>query len=382
MYLPVYALMKAPFIALGAGPLLNPLLTGLAVLVLGLAARRLWPDERLRPWVAVALLATSSEVIVTAGSGYTMPAHLLANVAWLWLALRGDRWSWAGALLVGALALGLHNPFPHALFVAPFLVRLLWERRWGRFGSAVVVYGAASACWLVWLQQARSNVPSSQQTLVSIFAAPGAADVLLHGMNLTLLLTWQAPLLAILLFVRLIRLRRASPVVVDLTAGTLLTFIFFMFFPSTQGHGWGYRYLFQVLGSMAIVAADAVPVLASALATRRARHWLFGGLALAVVLQIPLRLWQTERFVHPFAKGVEYVRSLESPIVLVDGASVWYGDDLVRNTPFLTSPIVIRRHGLTPAAVDQIKRSFPGQVLDLPDVTLWRLGMTRMSTRR
>ena len=145
MYLPVYALLKTPFVVFGAGTLLNPLLTGLAVLALGLAARRIWPDERLRPWVAVALLATSSEVIVTAGSGYTMPAHLLANVAWLWLALRGDRWSWAGALLVGALALGLHNPFPHALFVAPFLLRLLRERRWGRLGSAVLAYAAASA---------------------------------------------------------------------------------------------------------------------------------------------------------------------------------------------------------------------------------------------
>jgi hypothetical protein len=44
MYLPVYALLKVPFVALGAGALLNPLMTGLAVLALGLAARRLWPD--------------------------------------------------------------------------------------------------------------------------------------------------------------------------------------------------------------------------------------------------------------------------------------------------------------------------------------------------
>ena len=81
--------------------------------------------------MAVALLATSSQVVLTSGSGYTMPAHLLANLLWLWLYLRGDRrrgrsrCSWAGSRS------GLHSPFPHALFVAPFLVRLLRERRWG-----------------------------------------------------------------------------------------------------------------------------------------------------------------------------------------------------------------------------------------------------------
>jgi hypothetical protein len=271
MYLPVYALMKAPFIALGAGTVLNPLLTGLAVLVLGLAARRLWPDEWLRPWVAVALLATSSEVIVTAGSGYTMPAHLLANVTWLWLALRGDRRSWAGALLVGGLALGLHNPFPHALFVAPFLVRLLWERRWGRLGSAVIVYGAASAVWLAFLLHARSNVEGKTETVMTLFAWPDMATALLHGMNLSLLLAWNAPLMAILVLVVFLRLRRASPVIVDLAAGVVLTLLFFTLFPSTQGHGWGYRYAFQVLGSLALIAADGVPRLLSALGERRAR---------------------------------------------------------------------------------------------------------------
>jgi hypothetical protein len=382
MYLPVYARMKAPFIALGAGTVLNPLLTGLAVLVLGLAARRLWPDEWLRPWVAVALLATSSEVIVTAGSGYTMPAHLLANVTWLWLALRGDRRSWAGALLVGGLALGLHNPFPHALFVAPFLVRLLWERRWGRLGSAVIVYGAASAVWLAFLLHARSNVEGKTETVMTLFAWPDMATALLHGMNLSLLLAWNAPLMAILVLVVFLRLRRASPVIVDLAAGVVLTLLFFTLFPSTQGHGWGYRYAFQVLGSLALIAADGVPRLLSALGERRARGWLIAGIAVALVVQLPLRLVQTERFVRPFAAGVAYVRSRPEPIVIVHGDSVWYGDDLVRNEPYLGRPIVLRRNSLAPGAIGQIERAFPGQVRELSDAELLGLGMTPMARRR
>jgi hypothetical protein len=382
VYLPVYALLKAPFVAIGAGTLLNPLLTGLAVIALGLAARRLWPSERLRPWVAVALLATSSEVIVTAGSGYTMPAHLLANVAWLWLALRGDRWSWAGALLVGALALGLHNPFPHALFVAPFLLRLLRERRWGRLASATFTYGTASVCWLVFLQHVRPSAQGESPPLLSVFAWPDIATALLHGMNLSLLLTWNAPIMAILALFVLLRLRRSPPVIVDLAAGVVITLLFFVLFPSTQGHGWGYRYVFQVLGSLALIAAEATPELVTALGVRPARGWLVAGVALALVVQLPLRLVQTERFVRPFAAGVAYVHSRPEPIVLMRGESLWYGSDLIRNDPYLASPIVLRRNALTPSAIEQIDRAFPGRVYTLPDSELLRLGMTPLARRR
>ncbi|MDQ6634469.1 MAG: hypothetical protein M3Z10_06885, partial [Gemmatimonadota bacterium] len=95
MYLPVYALLKAPFVAAGMSLLLNPLLAAISVLALGAIAQRLWQNEVARPWLAVALLVTSSQFIVTSGTQYSMPAHLCLNLVWLWLYLRGDRWSWA-----------------------------------------------------------------------------------------------------------------------------------------------------------------------------------------------------------------------------------------------------------------------------------------------
>jgi len=382
MYLPVYAAMKMPFVLLGAGELLNPLLTGASVLALGLAARRIWPDERARPWIAVALLATSSELLVTSGSGYTMPAHLLANLLWLWLYLRGDRWSWALALLVGGLALGLHNPFPHALFVAPFLVRLLRERRWGRLTSGVLAYAAASACWLAFLLQARSNVEGTGETLVTLFAWPSVRTLLLHVTNLTLLLTWHAPVLGILALIVVLRPWKPPAVIVDLAIGAGMTLVFFSFFPSTQGHGWGYRYAFQVLGSLALIAAEGVPVVARAIGASRTRAWMATGLALAVVVQLPLRLLQTERFVRPFAAGAAYVRSRPEPIVIVHGSGLWYGDDLIRNDPYLTRPIVLRGATLAPTAISQIRRVFPGRVAEVTSDQLLRIGMTPMASAR
>jgi hypothetical protein len=382
MYLPVYAAIKAPFVFLDAGALLNPLLTGASVLALGLAARRIWPAERWRPWTAVALLATSSEVLVTSGSGYTMPAHLLANLLWLWLYLRGDRWSWALALLVGGLALGLHSPFPHALFVAPFLLRLLRDRRWARLTSGVLAYAAAAACWLTFLLHARSNVEGKGETVFTLFAWPNLWTLKLHLMNLTVLLTWHAPVLGILVLVVALRAWRTPPVIVDLALGVLLTLIFFVFFPSTQGHGWGYRYVFQVLGSFALIAAHGVPLVESELGVRRTRVWVVAGLTVAVLLQVPLRLVQTERFVRPFAAGVAYVRSRPEQIVIVHSDAVWYGDDVVRNDPYLARPIVLRGTALSAGAIEQIEHAFPGRVLQVRDADLLGLGMTPVTHAR
>jgi hypothetical protein len=299
----VYSALKAGFVVLGAERWLNPLLTGATVVVLALVARRLWPDERLRPAVAVALLATSSQFVVTSGTGYAMPAHLLFNLVWLWLYLRGDALSYGLALGVGVLAMGLHNPFPHTLFVAPFMLRLLRERRWTRLGAAAVVYVAGAALWLTYLRFVDPVVTGADEGLLSIFRFPDVAAGVLLMMNVALLLTWHAPILGVLVFAALSHPRRLPAPVVDLALGVLTTLAFFAFYPSTQGHGWGYRYAHQVLGNLCLVAASGAPIAMAAFGDRRARQWLTAGIVVALAVQLPLRLRDTERFVRPFAAG-------------------------------------------------------------------------------
>jgi hypothetical protein len=373
-YLPVYALLKAPFIALGAPTLLNPVLTALSVVVLARIARGIWPDERLRPWLAIALFATSSEVLVTAGTGYSMPGHLLFNLIWLRLYQRGDGRSWVVALVVGALALGLHNPFPHALFVAPFLLRLAREGRWRRAVSAALVYSASSAAWFAWL---RFVYPVAKEPggLSSMFAIPGAYAAWLHGVNVALLFAWQAPVFAILVVLSISRLRRLPPVLVDSSLGVAFTFGFFVFFASTQGHGWGYRYLYQVLGNLCLLGAAAMPAAERALGERTAHRWLVVGLLITVVGQIPARLIQTERFVRPFALAHEYLASRNARVLLVSGEHVWYGRDLIRNDPFLRSPIIVRLSDLGPGSPEAIERAYPGRVILVRDEDLLAFGL-------
>jgi hypothetical protein len=246
----------------------------------------------------------------------------------------------------------------------------------------VLAYAVASAFWLAFLLLARSNVEGRGETMLTLFALPGKLTVLLHLMNLTLLFTWQAPVLGILALVVLLRLWRSAPVIVDLGLGVLVTLVFFSLFPSTQGHGWGYRYAFQILGSLALIAAEGAPAMSSVFGESRARAWLAAGLAFALAVQLPLRLVQTERFVRPFAAGDAYVRTRPQAVVLVDPTRFWYGDDLIRNDPYLTRPIVIRRNALAPAAIAEIERVFPGRVAHVSDEQLLRLGMTPVASGR
>jgi len=381
-YLPGYALLKTPFVLTGLEMLLNPLLAALSVVLLAAIARRLWPDEGLRPWMALAFFVSSSEVLMTSGTGYSMPAHLALNLLWLWLYQRGDARSWGAALAVGVLALGLHNPMPHALFVAPFLVRLVRERRWRRVAAAVVCYGIGSAMWLAWLRMANPFARGDGPGLFSMFAVPNALAFWLQSVNLSLLFTWHAPLFGALAVVGVVRARRFGPVVTDLALGVALTLAFYLFFPLTQGHGWGYRYAYQVLGSLALLAAAGTPALVAAVGARRAQGLLVASLATAVMVQVPLRFVQGERFVRPYAAAYRNLAARPARVVLVYADSIWYGRDLIRNDPYLRGqPVVVAARMLSREGRRAIEAAYPGQVVEVRDGELLRLGLTRWVRR-
>ena len=376
-YLPGYALLKTPFVFTGLEVLLNPLLAALSVVLLAAIARRLWPDEGLRPWMALAFFVTSSEVLMTSGTGYSMPAHLALNLLWLWLYQRGDARSWGFALAVGVLALGLHNPMPHALFVAPFLLRLVRERRWRRTAAAAAAYGVGSVLWLAWLRMANPFAHGDGPGLFSMFALPNAIAFWLQTVNCSLLFTWHAPLFGALAVIGVARARQLGSVMTDVALGVALTLAFYLFFPLTQGHGWGYRYAYQVLGSLALLAAAGTPSLVAAAGARRAQALLVASFATALLVQVPLRFWQGERFIRPYAAAYRTLASKPARVVLVYGDSIWYSRDLIRNDPYLRGqPVVLAARMLTREGRAKIEAANPGQVVEVRDGELLRLGLT------
>lgn len=340
-YLPVYSMFRAVFQVLHAEWLLNPLFAATTVLLVDRVARRIWPGDDTRRLLSLAFLVTSSQFVVMSMTGYSMPAHLCLNLLWLLLYLRDDRASMALLPWVGALALGLHNPFPHALFVAPFLLRLLLRRRYGMIAYAGIVYLAAAAAWLNWLHFAADPSTISGGLLAS-FHLPNAMLRFVNGLNLTLLLSWQTPVLAVLLLYAMLCWRHLSATERDLAVGLILTFAFYLLFPADQGHGWGYRYVYGALGNVMLLGAAGAMLASREMDRSTLRALVVASLAISVVFQLPLRMTQASRFVQPFARANAFIRTRPAPIVAVDVSEGWYSRDLVRNDPlFQHGPVVI-----------------------------------------
>ena len=388
-YFPGAAAIRALF-ALGGVPFLtNPVLAAASVLLVYACARRLWPAHPRRALVAAVLFAASSQVIIMSMTGYSMPAYLAVNLLWLYLYLRAGTAAWLLLPFVGVLALGLHNPFPHALFVAPFLVRALWERRWRWTAYWAVVYAAGSALWLGWLRfSAGTPVPGAPPSpgLLHHFALPTAQALLTQLMSLALLFTWQTPVAGLLLVVALMAWRSLERVERDLAIGLLLTFGFYFLYPIDQGHGWGYRYVYGTLGNLALLAALGAALLARRplpLGARGLANLVAASLVATVLLQWPLRAIQSERFVAPFARALDFIESVDAPLVAVDLTAGWYAQDLVRNDPlFERRPVVffwVPGRGPHPSLLPDIYRD---SVRTISRAEMARFGMITLPQRR
>jgi hypothetical protein len=333
-YWPVYSAIRALFVMAGAEAILNPLFAAASVVLVYACARRIWPNEQGRAWLAAIFLASSSQFLFMSMTAYAMPAHLCFSLLWLYAFSRGDRPGWIAAPIIGVAALGLHNPFPHALFVAPFLLQLVVRRRWGWTAYYAATYGAGIVLWIAWMQAFQAPlegpIPAYQ-----LFATPGLPMLFTQGLSVSLLLTWQTPLLAVLVIWSSLAWRSLSGTERCLIAGVALSLIFHTFLYTSQGHGWGYRYAYATLGNMALVGAAGVSLMGRALGQLPMRRLVGASVLLTICVQWPVRAWQIERHVRGFARLNDYIARLDADVVVIDPTTSWYGIDLIRNDPFL-----------------------------------------------
>jgi len=355
-YLPVYAAMRAIFQAAYLQSLLNPVLAALTVLALYGTVRNVWPDERQDAFVAALLLGTSAQFLVMAMTSYSMPAHLAFNTVWLWLYSRSDSRRFYLAPFVGVLAIGLHQPIVHAVFVAPFLFRLVLERRW----RAVLIYGLVylfgCAGWFIWRV---IYSPPSAGAVTSFFRLWNPSMLVIQPMDLLLVIGWSALATPLLVVLGLKGILYQRPIIQDAAISCLLTFGFYYFFYLDQGHGWGYRYFHGTISCLIIVAVAGWRALRKSVGLERWRAGAFLAVSLIVslVAVLPLRCYQAESFIRPYARASQAIHSVSVGVVGLDPHFAWYSADLIRNDPFLKNrPIVAALIDLRPSEVDALKR--------------------------
>jgi hypothetical protein len=348
-YLPVNAAFRALAGLVGAEGLTGGLWSAVSVAATYGVGRRLWPAARGPALLAAAFVATSSQVLVAGMTAYAMPAHLALNMVWLWLFLRRDGASQGAAALVAFAACGLHQLVFHPLFAGPFVLHLWLTRRWGKAAFHTAAYLAIGLFWtaypglaLGWSgAEAAAGAGGAAGLVGKIGALLGQLDLARFGYmpkNLLRFVAWQNPLMIVLALAGAVPAWRAGGEWRPLIAGVVLTVVAVSLLMPFQGHGWGYRYLHGFIGSFALAAAFGGVHLAATdkVSPRALRAGLVAGFAASVVLLLPLRLFQVDGFVAPYAAARDAIARTPADLVLVDAAGLFYADDLVRNDPFLT----------------------------------------------
>jgi hypothetical protein len=372
-YWPGFALLLAPFMWAGVPWLCNPVLSALTLLVIHRLAVELFEDRQAAGFAV--LLTMASPVIFANGiSYYSMPAHLLANSVFALLLVRPTVFRATLAGFVGSLALVLHNPVPHVLFAAPWLLWVV-SREGGVRLLAALVAGYLPLCVLLGLgwflysgHLMREGIPSVApfapwyrfHVMIEIFALPDRAVWLARLIGVAKTWVWAVPGLMILAATGAIRWRQ--DVMCRLfTASALSTLLGYLLVPVDQGHGWGYRYFHSAWMTLPLLAtaalfrparaAHAGPSSARLFEDGETRRFVASCALLTIALGLGFRAWQIQDFIARDLSQVPRYAGVEPRIVIIDHRLSFYGADLVQNDPWLRgNEIRMYSHG---AVADQ-----------------------------
>ena len=373
-YWPGFALLLTPFMWAGVPWLCNPVISALTLLVIHRLALELFDDREAAGFAL--LLTIASPVIFANGiSYYSMPAHLLANSVFALLLVHPTVRRAVAAGVVGSLALALHNPVPHMLFAAPWLVWLATRQGGLRLFVALIagylpLVALLGLGWFLFsghlLQEGLVSVTAPAalshrlQRMIEIFSLPNATVVLARLIGIAKTWVWAVPGLVILAAAGAVRWRQDALCRL-FTASALLTLVGYFLVPVDQGHGWGYRYFHSAWMALPLLATAALfrPARMAREVTSPARLFEDGEtksfvatcMLLTLVFGVGFRAWQLQDFMARDVSQVPQYTGTERLVVILDGRHSFYGADLVQNDPWLRgNEIRMYSHG---AAADE-----------------------------
>lgn len=381
-YWPGFALLLAPFAALGIPWAANPAIGALTLPALHRLTQQVSGSREAAGW-ALALTIASPVFVVNSISYYSMPAHMLCNLLYALLLLQPTVPRALLAGLVGSLALTLHNPFPHLLFAIGFFVWLCTRQGAAALLAALiagylpltVLLGLGWHGHLAELLRAAGPAgpgaaPAPQPPLIdgiakllrSVMTLPDARILSARLAGLAKIWSWGAACLLVLAALGFWMARGRASVRL-LAAALATTFLGYFLVPFDQGHGWGYRYIHSAWFVLPLLAA--IPLAGSDVRRdddlRRMCAW---AVVLSALLATGLRLAQVDTFISRQRAQVPPLAAHADPahpqVVFVNIRAGFYTNDLVQNDPFLRGPRITMVYEGAERTAALMAARFPG----------------------
>jgi len=360
-YWPGFALLLTPFTLLNVPWACNALLASLALLLMARIAVRLSGEPRAAGW-AMLLAIASPGFTGMAISYFSMTAHLLLNLAFVWLLLERS----PGRLLlaggVGSLALILHNPVPHTLFALPWIAWLALQPGAARSllllaaGYAPLTLGVGFG-WGLLLRHLEgaaeySLLPHSSDALErgvnflwdwhikvrSALAGPADDVLATRTAELVRLWNWAVPGLLALAAAGWWLARRDRRVFL-LGLSLLATLAGYLVIRFSQGHGWGARYVHPAWGVLPILAALAMVRARPEGPCPRLGGYVAALAVLSLVLATALRAVQIRDYVESHLAHRPPALAEGRQVVFIAAQRGNYSASLVQNDPFLRNQV-------------------------------------------
>jgi hypothetical protein len=371
-YWPSFALLLSPFTRLGIPWACNPILSGATVWMTHRLALRIFANPE-SAGLATLFMIASPVFFADGVSYYSMTAHLLANVTFALLLTEPTPRRALAAGFVGSVALTLHNPLPHLLFAAPWILYLLLRPDKVRIALSLLT-GYLPLClllglgWFFHLSQlsheggpltpGSAALGDSLMRVYRIMTAPTQSALLARLIGIAKIWAWAVPGL-VLIAIYGGRQWWGNIHCKLLCASALLTLL--MFVIADQGHGWGYRYFHSAWVALPILGAAAFAPRSSQVAkvqpaqNNLALNFVVVAALLTLFAGIGLRAFQMRSFIEAHDRQVPQYPGTERRVVILDTTSAYYGADLVQNDPWLRSDVIrMITHGS--AADEQMMR--------------------------
>ena len=378
-YLPMNAAARAVFLRLGDASLTGPFFVGLGGIAIWRIGAKLWPRSPDSQVATLLLYAGSSQVWMMGMTAYAMSAHLGLNLLWLWLFLEDRRSTHAAALAVGFVATGLHQPLFHPLFVLPFLMMLVAEKRRRLLLVYVAAYAAIALFWLGWPLWISAHgiapaAPSPDLSGIGFGERFMNAVSGLHGWgigvmaaNLVRFFAWQHLLMAPLAAYGIRRCWNLDPIARALALGLVLPIGTLLILLPYQGHGWGYRYLHGVIGNACLLGGYGWRQLEERRRAPTLAMTVASGISIAILL--PIHAAMAHRLVAPFAAVAARRDATPARFVIVDDLAAPFAQDLAINRPDLSNrPLILVGHALDAGQVASLCREGTVAFLDAPQL--------------